>query len=387
MPPRAPYPITRAQLLVFYLVFTAALATGLALYSSASNAIALVQTATSGLFLPLLLALIATFLLDPAVQYLARSNLRKSLCIFVVFLVVGLLIMLFVMLIAPHWQTMWFSLQGDLPRYIASANEFIRDIQARLSDSFPFLQNFDLISRGKLHLESAASTVLAATPKSAMRIGGLMVLVPFFTFFFLRDGRQMMRGLVSLAPNRHFEMVLDLYSNIGQQLAQFIRGRLIEALIVGMVVTLGLSFTDIRYAPFLGIFAGLANLVPYIGPLVGMVPGLLVALVDLGLGAEFWWIFIVYLPISQVIVDNFILIPLLISRVANLHPIWVVIAVITGGKLYGVIGMIIGVPIFSIIKIAVIETRRYRRQFTLSEVIESANQAQPPQSRRRRNPA
>ena len=87
-------------------------------------------------------------------------------------------------------------------------------------------------------------------------------------------------------------MVLDLYSSIGKQLAQFIRGRLLEALIVGLVVTLGLSLTDIRYAPFLGIFAGLANLVPYIGPLVGMVPGLLVALVDLGLGGQFWWILI-----------------------------------------------------------------------------------------------
>ncbi|PLY01251.1 MAG: AI-2E family transporter [Desulfuromonas sp.] len=382
--PRAPYPITRAQLLVFYLVFTAALATGLALYSSASNAIGLVRSATEGLFLPLLLALISTFLLDPLVRFFEHVNIRKSLCIFIVFFFISLLIMTFTMVIAPHWEKMWFSLQGDLPRYLARGNEVLNSLQMKLLDNFPFLQNFDLVSRSKVQLESLASTVLAATPKSAMRIGSLLVLVPFFTFFFLRDGRQMMRGVVSLTPNRHFEMVLDLYSNIGQQLAQFIRGRLLEALIVGLVVTLGLSLTDIRYAPFLGIFAGLANLVPYIGPLVGMVPGLLVALVDLGLGGQFWWILIVYLLIAQVIVDNFILIPLLISRVANLHPIWVVIAVITGGKLYGVIGMIIGVPIFSIIKIAVIETHRYRRQFAFSHVIESAN-AQPVKTKRNRS--
>jgi len=384
--PRAPYPITRAQLLVFYLVFTAALATGLALYSSASNAIGLIQSATEGLFLPLLLALIATFLLDPVVRFFEHANLRKSWCIFIVFFFVGLCIMTFTLVIAPHWEKMWFSLQGDLPRYIAHSNTVLQKIQKHLLDNFPFLQNFDLLSRSKVHVESLASTLLAATPKSAMRIGSLLVLVPFFTFFFLRDGRQMMRGVISLTPNRHFEMVLDLYSSIGQQLAQFIRGRLLEALIVGLVVTLGLSLTDIRYAPFLGIFAGLANLVPYIGPLVGMVPGLLVALVDLGLGGQFWWILIVYLPIAQVIVDNFILIPLLISRVANLHPIWVVIAVITGGKLYGVIGMIIGVPIFSIIKIAVIETHRYRRQFAFSQVIESANATIPARKRRPRAP-
>ena len=378
--PRTPYTITRAQLLVYYLVFTAALATGLALYSSAANAITLIHDATSGLFLPLLLALIVTFLLDPLVHLLERTNLGKTWCIFVVFLILGLLLTLFGLLIAPHWDTMWTALQGDLPRYVARGNQVIQNIRNSLVESFPFLQTFDLLTHGKLKAESIMSTVLASTPKSAMRIGSLMVLVPFFTFFFLRDGRKMMRTLISLSPNRHFEMILDLYSTIGQQLARFIRGRLLEALIVGIVVTVGLSVTDIRYAPFLGIFAGLTNLVPYIGPLVGMVPGLLVALVDLGLGGQFWWILIVYLVIAQVIVDNFILIPMLISRVANLHPIWVVIAVITGGKLYGVIGMIIGVPIFSIIKIAVIETRLYRQQFTLSHVIDSANNVRPKRS-------
>jgi len=383
---RPPYTITRAQLLIFYLVFTAALATGLALYSSASHAIALVQTATSGLFLPLLLALIVTFLLDPLVRILERGRLHKTWCIFVVFSVLSLLMLVFAMVIAPHWDRMWVSLQGDLPRYVSRANQVTLDVLTRLLENFPFLQNLDLLSRSKVQAETIVSTFLAATPKSAMRIGSLLVLVPFFTFFFLRDGRQMIRSLISLTPNRHFEMALDLMYTIGRQMAQFIRGRLLEALIVGLVVTLGLTLTDIRYAPFLGIFAGLTNLVPYIGPLIGMVPGLLVALVDLGLGGQFWWILVVYLVIAQVIVDNFILIPMLISKVANLHPIWVVIAVITGGKLYGIVGMIIGVPIFSIIKIAVIETRQYRRQFTLSHVIESANAPRPAPEPKRRRP-
>jgi len=378
--------ITRAQLLVFYLVFTAALATGLALYSSASNTLSLVRTATSGLFLPLLLALIATSLLEPLVRRLEYANLRKSTCIFTVFFFVTLLMALVTFVFAPYWSAMWSSLHTDLPRYLDRGHDVLRALQGWLVDSFPTLQNVDLLSRGRGHAESFATSVLVATPKSAMRIGSLLVLVPFFTFFFLRDGHQMMRSLLSLTPNRHFEMALDLYYSISRQLAQFIRGRLLEALIVGLVVTAGLATTDIRYAPFLGIFAGLTNLIPYVGPLIGMVPGLLVALVDLGLGAQFWWILVIYLVIAQVIVDNFILIPLLISRVANLHPVWVVIAVITGGKLYGVIGMIIGVPIFSIIKIIVIETRAYRHQFTLTEVIESANRLsdEPPRRRHRR---
>jgi len=128
-----------------------------------------------------------------------------------------------------------------------------------------------------------------------------------------------------------------------------------------------LSLTDIRYAPMLGIFAGVTNLIPYIGPIIGMVPGILIAFVDLGAGGQFWWIVILYILIAQVLIDNFILIPILISRVSNLHPLLVFFAIIVGGKLYGIIGMIIGVPIVSIIKITLLEIRAYRRTFRLPE--------------------
>lgn len=211
------------------------------------------------------------------------------------------------------------------------------------------------------------AAILAQTPQSAMKIGGLMILVPLFTFFFLRDGRRIMSACVSLAPNRHFEMAHDLSYLVSRQLSQFVRGRVLEAIIVGLVVAGGLSLTDIRYAPMLGIFAGVTNLIPYIGPIVGMVPGLLIAFADLGVGGQFWWIVILYVLIAQVLVDNFILIPILISRVSNLHPLLVFFAIIVGGKLYGVIGMIIGVPIVSVVKITLLEIRTYRRNFRLPE--------------------
>ena len=102
---------------------------------------------------------------------------------------------------------------------------------------------------------------------------------------------------------------------------------------------------------------------------VGQQQKRVIALTDLGMGGQFWWIVMVYVLIAQVIVDNFILIPILISRVSNLHPLWVLLAIIMGGKLYGVLGMIIGVPIASIIKIAILETRHYRRTFQLPEQI------------------
>lgn len=359
--------LTRVHLLLFFFVLAAGIAVGLSLFSSASTFLTLIRTATSGLFLPLLLSVIASFLLGPIVSFIERENIGRTLSIFLVYLLVAMLLLLAAGWLSPHWHEMWSSLRTDLPRYTAKFITLLRDAQDNLQSRFPYIESYDLTGRARTLAEQFVAQILVGTPKSALRIGSLMILVPIFTFFFLRDGNLILRTCVSLTPNRYFEMVHDLSSVISRQMADFIRGRLVEAFIIGLVVTIGLSFTDIRYTPILGIFAGITNLIPYVGPLIGMVPGILIALVDLGMGAQFWWIVIVYFLIAQVIVDNFILIPVLISRYSNLHPLWVLLAIIMGGKLYGVLGMIIGVPVASIIKIALLEIRHYRSTFSLPD--------------------
>lgn len=359
--------IDRTQMILLYFVLTAGLATGLAIYSSATTFIALVRTASAVLFLPLLLSLVLTFLLEPIVSFFERKTRNRISSIFFVYILLAILIYLLMQLIIPHWQSAWSSLQADLPRYIRGMTSYIREFGLKVEEQAPFIDTAGLVERGRAFGRDIINAVIVGTPQSALRIGGLLLIVPLFTFFFLRDGGRILRSCISLAPNRTFEMVHDLSYLITRQLSHFIRGRIIEATIIGIVIFVGLSFTDIRYAGFLAIFAGVTNLIPYIGPLIGMVPGILIALVDLGVGGQFWWIVIVYFVIGQVIVDNFILIPILISRYSNLHPLWVIIAIVIGGKLYGIIGMVIGVPIASTIKICFVEIRQYRRTFTLTD--------------------
>lgn len=362
----------RTQILLLFLVLTAGIASGLAIFTSATRITELLQTATTGIFLPVLLALVAAFLLEPVVRLVERSRLSRTAAIFAVFLLLAIAVYLAVRWLSPHWLEMWGSLRTDLPRYLGRAISLTKEAQLKLQGYFPFLEEFDFHARGRGLAESFLSSVLSHTTGSALRLGSLLVLVPLFTFFFLRDGKKIIRFSVGLVPNRYYEMAHDLSYLISLQLSHFVRGRILEALIVGLVVWGGLSLTDIRYAPLLGLFAGVTNLVPYLGPVVGMVPGILIALVDLGLGPQFWWILIVYVLIAQVIVDNFILIPILISHVSNLHPLWVILAIIMGGKLMGVLGMIIGVPVASIIKIIMLEIRHYRRTFSLpTSVLES----------------
>jgi putative permease len=356
--------MTRAQVAVLYLVLTTSIASGIAIYSSASTATTLLKTATAGLFLPVLISLIVSFLLDPLVQYFEGKRLNRTASIFVVYALLFLVIAALMLVIGPpNWEGMMQSLKADFPRYISHSIKYLNGLLMVAQEHFPFIINYDIAELISSTSQELFGLIIKETPQSAMRIASLLLIVPLFSFFFLRDSRPIMRGLIALTPNRYFEMVLDIYAHVSWQLSHFIRGRILEALIIGTVVWAGLSLTDIHYAPILGIIAGATNLVPYIGPLIGMIPGLIIALVDLGTGGQFWWVLCVYFIIGQVILDNFILIPILISKVSNLHPLWVILAIIMGGKLYGVIGMMIGVPIASIINIIIIEIRQHRRTF------------------------
>ena len=356
--------MSRAQVAVLYLVLTMAIASGIAIYSSASTVTALLKTATAGLFLPILLSLIVSYLLDPAVYFFQGEKIGRTLSIFIVYFLLFSSVSLFLLIIGPpNWEGMVQALKADFPRYISHAIEYLSGLLIAVQEHFPFIENYNLAERMSAISQAIFGFILKETPRSAMRIGSLLLLVPLFSFFFLRDSRRIMRSLISLTPNRYFEVVLDIYAHVSWQLSHFIRGRILEALIIGIVIWMGLSLTDIRYAPILAIIAGATNLVPYIGPLIGMLPGLVIALVDLGVGGQFWWILCVYVLIAQIIVDNFILIPILISKVSNLHPLGVILAIVMGGQLYGIIGMIIGVPIVSILNIFILEIRHNRRNF------------------------
>ena len=107
--------VDRTQMILLYFVLTAGLSTGLAIYSSATTLIALVSTASAVLFLPLLLSLVLTFLLEPVVSFFERKTGKRISSIFIVYILFAILIYLLMQLIIPHWQSAWSSLQADLP--------------------------------------------------------------------------------------------------------------------------------------------------------------------------------------------------------------------------------------------------------------------------------
>ena len=164
-----------------------------------------------------------------------------------------------------------------------------------------------------------------------------------------------------LVPNSVFEMVLDLQYQINRQLGQFIRARFLEASIVGLVTFLGLSLISFPFAFLLGGFAALTNLIPYIGPIIGAIPAVIIALVN---NYETWDLsFLIGVYLIAQLIDAGILVPILVARIVNLHPVTVVLLIILGGQFMGILGMIISIPLANALKVTALAVYEHITQF------------------------
>jgi predicted PurR-regulated permease PerM len=177
----------------------------------------------------------------------------------------------------------------------------------------------------------------------------LAVLVPFVAFFFLKEGRRITHGIVELVPNAYFELFLNLIHQINGQIGGYIRGQLLAVSVVATLSVIGLTLIEVPYALPVGVLAGLANMIPYLGPAIGIVAASLVALTTGGEGALVGWVVVVFLIIQ--LIDNVVIQPLVVAKSVDLHPLVVLIVVLIGSDQMGIVGMLIAVPVTGILKV------------------------------------
>lgn len=174
-------------------------------------------------------------------------------------------------------------------------------------------------------------------------------LIPIFFIFMLKDGRKLRKLILAIAPNSIFEQYYRFSYRFNRQLGDYIFAKFIEASIVGIMITLGLLIIDVRFALLLGIIAAITNIIPYLGPFMGLIPAVALGVVEYGLGAKLGLIVALY-TVSNAI-DIAIVFPILVSKIVNLHPLIVIISVILGSQYLGILGMVISIPLVSALKL------------------------------------
>lgn len=314
----------------------------------------IVLFAVDNLLISFVLAFVTNYLLAPIVDWFERKRIPRQAAIAIPFVATGALIGLGIYMIVPRVNQQLELLGSQLPKYQADLMNLVSGAEERFKLFFKLYNvNFSqAINDWIIRKSQIVSDVLPSIVSGSLTV---LILTPFFAYFMLQDGRRLTRVLMSLVPNSLFEIALDLQHQLNEQMGGFIRARFLEAAIVGAVVWIGLRITNFPYAALLALFAGLTNLIPYLGPLIGAIPALLIALISedgmIASTMSLNLIIITSIYFFAQLVDIVLIIPFVVAKIVNLHPVTVVIVIIIGSQVMGILGMMISIPIASAIKL------------------------------------
>jgi len=308
----------------------------------------------------LIISLLVAYILDPLVSFFEQKGLTRTQATTIVFLLIGVLMAAIISFFIPLLINELQNIENAVASGNASA--FFTKIEIWLQRHITFM---DL---SQLNLQAKLNETLSTLSKSIFSIIGsvvsiitALVIIPFAVFFFLKDGRHMKKALINIIPNRYFEMTLNLIYKTDQQLGGYLRGQFFDAAIIGLMAIFALWLLDVRYFILIGIFAGLANMIPYVGPLTGAVTAIIVVLINGGSGQQ---VFLVTLAFTIIqLLDNVLVQPLVVARTVNLHPLLIIFAVIIGGQFFGILGMLLAVPVTGMIKVLSVELYKSFRKY------------------------
>ena len=304
----------------------------------------------SQLLMPVLVAISIAFLLDLPVNKLTELKLsRTGATIVVVGAFVGVALIAMLGLMPIIWKQSSNLLQ-EVPHMVTEGQKYLLTLPAQYPDIFQASQIETFISTIKDKLLEWGKVALTASLNSIFDLVALMVyliLVPLMVFFFLKDKHELFSSFSRFLPKER-RMAIQVGTEMNQQILNYIRGKVIEILIVGVSTTIAFIFLDLRYSVLLGVLVGLSVLVPYVGATVVTIPVFFVALFQWGFSNELGYVMLAYGIIQAI--DGNVIVPLLFSEAVNLHPVTIIIAVILFGGLWGFWGVFFAIPLATLVK-------------------------------------
>ncbi|NQY87126.1 MAG: AI-2E family transporter [Colwellia sp.] len=315
----------------------------------------------SQLLMPVLVALAIAFLLDLPVNKMVSLNLpRTGATALVVGTFVGITLIAMLGLMPIIWQQSSNLLQ-EVPHMISQGQQYLLTLPEQYPDIIQASQIETFIASVKDKLLDWGELALKASLNSISNLVALMIyliLVPLMVFFFLKDKSDLLASVTRFLPKER-RMATQVGKEMNQQILNYIRGKVIEILIVGISTTIAFILLDLQYAVLLGVLVGLSVLVPYVGATVVTIPVFLVALFQWGYSNELGYVMLAYGLIQAI--DGNVIVPLLFSEAVNLHPVTIIIAVIFFGGLWGFWGVFFAIPLATLVK-AVMNAWTYTAQ-------------------------
>jgi putative permease len=303
-----------------------------------------------GILTPLFVALVLAYLLDWPVNYLMRFKLNRTLSTLIV--------------MAIFLALAFFAFLGILPTVFRQGVAFIRDLPVMFNQVQEYILTLPvlypelidpstftlLVENLRTYILDTGGFLLSHSVASLLDIAALLVyciLVPLMMLFMLKDKKQLVTSFVKFLP-RDRKLADQVWVEMNGQIMNYIRGKIIEILIVGIGTYFTFFFMELRYSALLAVLVGLSVLIPYIGAAVVTVPIAIVAFFQWGASPEFFYLMIAYVIIQAL--DGNVIVPVLFSEAVNLHPVVIIVSVLIFGGLWGFWGVFFAIPLATLVK-------------------------------------
>lgn len=305
-----------------------------------------------GLMLPFVLAVVLVYLLNPMVDRMEKRGSSRVAAILILYLGVIIVVSSLLMYGVPRMVNQLEKLVETIPAYTDQVENTVNQIQRQFADSDmpPGVQQIlderiTWVEQRLMEVVRQAIDLLLGIISNLLYIA----LAPVLAFYIMKDIKELKQWAIAQFPQRCSADVLRLARQIDQVFASFVRGHLTVVMIVGVLTSLVFVLIGLEFGVMLGIIAGLAELIPYFGPLIGAVPAVAMALL------QSKWLalkVIIAVTIIQQLEGN-IISPKILGDSVGLHPLAIIASLLAGGHLFGIAGMLLAVPMAAIARIVV----------------------------------
>jgi len=304
------------------------------------------------LVLIVLFSVTLAYFINPVVKVAESAAIRRDVAVSMVYLGIGAILVVLTYFFFPLVRGELDALSANSPSLSSRFDEAIDAVQNEIVTSYPVASRWFPNREARYEkLNAFIDQQMTNIPALSNRVASTVlaaVLIPLFSYFFLRDSRKIIQFVLDRLPANQIETSVALWCEINRIVGRYVRGLAIDSVLVGTLAGLGLWIMEIPYPVLLGIMTAFLNVVPYLGPIIGAIVTGVVAIIQFKSLAPLVSVVVFYLSLKLI---NFVVIqPRIVGGEQDLHPVLFIAAVIAGGHIMGVMGMIIAVPVVTIMQ-------------------------------------
>lgn len=306
------------------------------------------------LLIPFVLAAFISYLLHPVVEKLHKKGLYRSVSILLIYVVffggLGLAVYRGIPVVVRELEELI-----DSAPYFAEQYKGILQVIEDKTSNWP-VEMKERIQSGVVYMEDKVENLLARLLGSLANIMDWVIvfaLVPLIAFYFLKDWPKLKLAAWYITPPSIRKQSISFFKDVEQSLGNYIRGQLIVCIIIGILSALLLWLVNMKYALLLGIIIGITNVIPYFGPIIGAIPAVIIA-TAMGTKQVIWVAVIIF---GLQFLEGNVLSPLIVGKSLHMHPLLIMLALLLGGEIGGVVGLILAVPLLAILKVAILHAK------------------------------